>query len=317
MGVAIWNVIAAISFIAKTSALRINQNIGVNKEPSVAVCITGGLRKFTNCSQSLHNFILGDTSMGGPVHMNLATYVATWGDYDTEYPYEDVSERVREVYKGMNLVNISVLSHKEATKEATVVLKKLSPQLYQGALRWGGGRHPHPGWFLSPYMQSVLWEKCIQMVPPSVDVIVRVRPDFFFNENVLRWEGQSDESQGPFFSYRDKRYQIDNAKIFLWGSSIHKNFDDDTFMMGSRQAMNLGVASLRPALEEGLHKVSDVVYYESLKRHSIKLPEPAFGNDAPWRDSFPELLLQHHLRYAGLTDVSLGNRGDAGHIVKR
>ena len=121
------------------------------------------------------------------------------------------------------------------------------------------------GFNLHPSADCVMWTATVYARLHQTKHKCFVSTDF--NENVLHWDGH-----GHDFFYKGTRYHLDDSTLFLWSSDLKKNvFDDDTFMMGTRLAMQRGIASLRPALDAGTKKVSDALYFESLKRNNCLL----------------------------------------------
>ena len=89
---------------------------------------------------------------------------------------------------------------------------------------------------------------------------------------------------------------------------------DDTLLFGTASAMHRAVGQLAPAIRRGAYRLSDEEYAARWPAESaaaapnaLERPQPG-GPELPWREPYAEILLQHHVRAAGLRVCGLGLR---------
>lgn len=281
------------------------RNSEATSDLNIAVCVAGGLNTIGACSHSLRTSLIDAL----PNRANISLHVVTWEDYGVDNTclssFTSAEGTVRAAYKGMNVARITVLSHVKATNDFYSDLPHLDttiPAFERGVV--------------SPYLQATLMEHCAN-VAQNIDVVIRVRPDYHFQDEFkLRWEGRDKSSHAPLMSFMGKPYTIRNDHVFVL-TRKDETIDDGIFL-GSRSAMTRAMASLRPALAAGDYNVSDeVAYMTRYPDDTCKLrAKPLLSVSAPWKECQPEVLLQHHFQNVGLHMTSLGRVYPVVHLLR-
>lgn len=95
---------------------------------------------------------------------------------------------------------------------------------------------------------------------------------------------------------------------------------DDTLVFGAARVMQTAIGQFAHAISRGDYRATDAEYtakwpHEGLAPDSIERLQPG-GPTLPWREAYPELLLQHHVRSVGLRVCGLGRRSELATLEK-
>ena len=195
----------------------------------LAICIAGGLRSMWTAAPTLHA-ALNLASL--PQSIQIATFVSTWSDVDTECACQEGSGgcssaqlegAVRQAYAPLNVHSVSL--HREANRTLfSKPKKKLGQKMY--------------------WCQYWLWADSIaRAIRWNADVVIKSRPDFaFWSFAQFQWHKLELDSLHVDGASCD----IAPGTICSFMSDIHKNEHvmDDTLLVGEASAMQRIVATL-------------------------------------------------------------------------
>jgi len=271
------------------------------RKGNLAVCISGGIRQGDECAQSHVRSIVEASRKN---FRNVKIFFATWADRQcaddtppgiitnvTEsfvremYPNQDIDVWIGDA-NGQPLSDVTEIPKPNNVKTNAVFPYKWSYDMFTKCRN-----------------MVTLWEKCMDMVPDTYDVIVRIRPDRCFPDNyriVLSPEDvkvRLTDNKSVFFSAK-----LEEGKLFMPKNYHHSedtpNIPDDRMAFGLAKPMKQAFGTLRQRADQHEFDLSDKQYV-----NKWGTPEKGGGADTAlnphgfWvREPYPEILLAHHLR---------------------
>ena len=134
------------------------------------------------------------------------------------------------------------------------------------------------------YLQYTLWARCLDMVSPDFELIVKMRPDLYFLPHTtnLGWSGRSADTGQPMIKLFGQQMIVTDMSVFAFTSPYAGLPLDDTLVIGPAAAMRVAVGALKARFDSGAY--------------------------AAWGHLRAEWLFLRHLQHSNLTIYCMGSR---------
>ena len=214
-----------------------------------AVCLAGGLRHLQRCTARLQPFLMTDLRSGRastPTRQSsLAFFLASWYDREVECVVD--SSMVSSSPSLRVAVEFGV---RRIFKDAKLTLDGLWLGSSASAVARGASGNGIPAFL---YAQYTLWARCMDMVDPSFDFVVKARPDLYFlpQTTSLSWGGRSQTTQQPVLKLFGQRMLMTESAIFAFISPFYDGAIDDTLVIGTTKSVRAAIAGLKRRIDSG------------------------------------------------------------------
>jgi len=278
------------AFLFQAIALKLesNQNeVGGDRGGNLAVCISGGLRQGDECAES-HVRSLVEASRANFNHVKI--FYATWEDRQC-------------LDGGWGPVNESFIRGLYPNEDMDVWIG--TPPFLTRDPALAGAAWPH-WWtetmFRGSHNMAFLWQKCMDMIPDTYDVIVRTRPDWCFPSSYKLNASPKAVLVGRAGSTNELfEAHLEEGKVFVPKSMYHSQenileIPDDRMGFGLAKPMKQAYGTMAQRMDQHDFDLSDEQYYKKwgkpdAKKEGLVLNPHGFFA----REPAPEIMLAHHL----------------------
>jgi len=265
----------------------------------LAVCISGGIRQGDECAES-HVRGIVEASRKNFNHVKL--FYATWTDRQcvADRPGEKASGPVtesfiREMYPDQDM-DVWIGDARGYPINAT---EYPSPSPEEEMRHWP--YHWSYGMWQKARNMATLWEKCMDMIPDTYDVIVRIRPDMCLPESYrLTLSKTSVKIVQPADTDAFFNANLEAAKVFMPKNYHHSKDTPDT----PDDRMGFGLAKpMKQVFGTLLQRADQHDFDLTDKQYEQKWGTPEWSGAANaslnphgfWvREPYPEILVAHH-----------------------
>jgi len=281
------------------------QNNGDEQEDgrrgSLAVCISGGIRQGDECAESHVRSIVEASRKN---FKRVKIFFATWTDRqcvdDTPAGVTThVTESfVRELYPNQDMDVWIGNAHGQPLSEANDYPGPNSKSYNEAEWPWLWSYQM----FGNARNMATLWEKCMDMIPDTYDVIARIRPDRCFPDN-YRLELSPEAVKISLTDNKSARFvaNLEEGKVFLPKNYHHSedtpNVPDDRLAFGLAKPMKQAFGTLKQRADQHEFDLSDKQYVNKWGTpEQSGSAKTALNPHGFWvREPYPEILLMHHL----------------------
>jgi len=322
------------AFLAQASAFMLQNNADEQDEVrggNLAVCISGGIRQGDECAES-HVRSIVEASRNNFNHVKI--FFATWTDRqcvdgDTGpvnesfvrnmYPNQDMDVWIGDA-RGYPINEANAYPEPNEEDKLTKWPYKFSYGMWQKARN-----------------MATLWEKCMDMIPDTYDVIVRIRPDLCLPDSYrLTLSPGSAKIVRPAVTDDFFIANLEEGKVFMARNNHHSkdtpDTPDDRMGFGLAKPMKQVFGTLKQRADQHDFDITDEQYVQKWGT-----PEWSGSANVPlnphgfWvREPYPEILVAHQLQNMNINVTftlpenislwSVKNRGvhcGAGHQTRR
>jgi hypothetical protein len=268
---------------------------------NLAICISGGLRTGDECAESHVRSIVEPNRM---TFRHIKIFFATWAERQcSETGFGPVTESfIRELYpnQDMDVWIGDDLGHPAGMYPLSQVTDYPDPfdNVYYNATwpsRWSYRM------FQSCRNMASLWRKCMDMIPDTYDVIVRLRPDWCFPysyqlmvfRNTVKVV-RPDNTNAVFSAH------LEEGKVLLPKNYHHSkdipDIPDDRMGIGLAKSMKQAFGTLVQRADQRDFDLTDEQYYNKWGNVDTGTKGVLLNPHGFWvRERAPEILLAHHL----------------------
>jgi len=267
---------------------------------NLAVCISGGVRQGDECAES-HVRSIVEASRKNFHHVKI--FFATWTDRqcsdDTPVGVTtSVTESyLRELYPDQDM---DVWIGNDRGYPLSEGTDYPAPSTEETTTKWP--QKWSYDMFRNGRNMATLWAKCMDMIPDTYDVIVRIRPDRCFPSN-YRLELSPEAVKIRLTDNTSARFiaNLEEGKVFLPKNYHHSvdtpNTPDDRLSFGLAKPMKQAFGTLVQRADQHEFDLSDKQYVEKWGTpEQAGNAKTALNPHGFWvREPYPEILLAHHL----------------------